>query len=492
MTDTPLLDATGISKSFGTVVALRGASLQVEPGEIHALLGANGAGKSTLVKILSGVHRPDAGEIKVHGKKFDIRTPRIAADTGLGTVFQDPALIPDLTVRENLRLTDISEDEVTTWLEHMKVREVDLDVLIRELPLPTLRLLDLARVLARRPSLLMLDEITAALTADQAEQVFDVMKEWKDRGNSVLIITHRLGEVMRMSDRATVLRDGREVEVCVPRDVGESGLVRAMLGEAAKPMVEGATGMERLAGAPIALEASGLSSSDAVSDVSFQLGAGEVLGVAALEDQGQDRLFELLSGSRRPDAGRIVLAGGEELDARSPYDAVRRGVVLVPSDRLQALLPKRPIRENLTTPLYNRVGSWFGLARDEKARVDSAIRRLSIDTRAGKQAGRLSGGNQQKVVVGRWLASGFRVLLCFDPTRGIDVGTKQQIYELLRELADDGAAVLLYTSELAEIPLVCDRVLVMYDGELVEELPASEATEQALLTAAHGISEEVA
>jgi len=492
LTDTPLLDASGIAKNFGTVVALRGASLQVEPGEIHALLGANGAGKSTLVKILSGVHRPDAGQIRVHGEEYDIRTPRIAAETGLGTVFQDPALIPDLTVRENLRLTDISEEEVTNWLEHMEVKDVDFDVLIRELALPTLRLLDLARVLARGPSLLMLDEITAALTADQAVQVFKVMKEWKDRGNSVLIITHRLGEVMRMCDRATVLRDGRDVEVCVPRDVGESGLVQAMLGEAVKSTLEGTADMERLAGAPVALEASGLSSSTEVNGVSFRLRAGEVLGVAALEDQGQDRLFELLSGSRRPDEGHIVLAGGEELHARSPYDAVRRGVVLVPSDRLQALLPKRPIRENLTTPLYNRIGKWFGLARDEKPRVDSAIERLSIDIRAGKQAGRLSGGNQQKVVVARWLASGFRVLLCFDPTRGIDVGTKRQIYELLRELADDGAAVLLYTSELAEIPLVCDRVLVMYDGELVDELPASEATEQALLTAAHGLSEEVA
>lgn len=491
MTDTPLLDATGIAKNFGAVVALRSASLRVEPGEIHALLGANGAGKSTLVKILSGVHRPDSGEISVHGEEYDVRTPRVADQAGLGTVFQDPALIPDLTVRENLRLTDISPDEVHSWLQQMELRRIDFDALIRELPLPTLRLLDLARVLARGPSLLMLDEITAALTADQAEQVFNVMKMWKDRGNSVLIITHRLSEVLRMCDRATVLRDGRDVEVCVPREVGEAGLVQAMLGEAVEVTPATAASLQ-LSEAPIALEAIDLSSTDQVRGVSFQLRAGEVLGVAALEDQGQDRLFEILSGSRRSDGGRVKLADGEDLDARSPYDAVRKGVVLVPSDRLQALLPKRPIRENLTTPLYNRFSKWFGLARDEKARVDSAIERLSIDIRAGKQAGRLSGGNQQKVVVGRWLASGFRVLLCFDPTRGIDVGTKRQIYELLRELADDGAAVLLYTSELAEIPLVCDRVLVMYDGELVDELPAADATEQALLTAAHGISEEVA
>lgn len=492
MNDAPLLQVEGIAKSFGTVVALRSASLEVASGEIHALLGANGAGKSTLVKIMSGVHRPDAGTVKVHGETHYVRDPRVAAEAGLGTVFQDPALIPDLTVHENLRLTDIDADDVRGWLEQMELGDVDFEAQIRDLPLPTLRLIDLARVLARKPSMLMLDEITAALTADQAEQVFAVMEQWKERGNSVLIITHRLGEVMRMCDRATVLRDGRDVEVCVPRDVGESGLVQAMLGEAVEAIPDTTTALERLSEAPVALEVVDLRSTDQVHGVSFTLRAGEVLGVAALEDQGQERLFELLSGDRRPDQGQIILADGVPLDARSPFDAVSKGVVLVPSDRLQALLPKRPIRENLTTPLYNRLRKWFGLAADERERVENAVDRLSIDTRAGNQAGRLSGGNQQKVVVGRWLASGFRVLLCFDPTRGIDVGTKQQIYELLRELADDGAAVLLYTSELAEIPLVCDRVVVMYSGELVDEMPASDASEQALLSAAHGISEGAA
>ncbi|REK18142.1 MAG: sugar ABC transporter ATP-binding protein [Actinobacteria bacterium] len=492
MSDKPLLQADGIAKRFGTVVALRSANLQVEPGEIHALLGANGAGKSTLVKALSGVHRPDAGSIRVNGELFDVRNPRIAAEAGLATVFQDPALIPDLTVEENLRLTNLPSEVVHDWLERMDLADVDFEAQIRDLPLPTLRLLDLARALARDPSLLMLDEITAALTADQAEHVFAVMEDRKSRGKSVLFITHRLGEVLRMCDRATVLRDGQDVEVCVPGEVGEAGLVQAMLGEVAKATPDESSALASLDEAPVALETIELRSGDEVRGVSFSLRAGEVLGVAALEDQGQDRLFELLSGDRRADAGEIILADGEALDARSPYDAVRKGVVLVPSDRLHALLPKRPIRENLTTPLYNKITKWFSLAGDEKQRVDSAIDRLSIDTRAGKQAGRLSGGNQQKVVVGRWLASGFRVLLCFDPTRGIDVGTKQQIYHLLRELADGGAAVLLYTSELAEIPLVCDRVLVLYDGEIVDEQPAVNATEQALLTAAHGISEEVA
>jgi ribose transport system ATP-binding protein len=229
-----------------------------------------------------------------------------------------------------------------------------------------------------------------------------------------------------------------------------------------------------------------------VNGVSFQLHAGEVLGLAALEGQGQDRLFEVLAGDRRPDGGE-VLVRGEPLRARSPYDAVTNGVVFVPPDRLLALLPKRPVRENLGLPLYNRIKRWFSLASDERERVADSIDRLSIDTRAARQAGRLSGGNQQKVVLGRWLTAGFQVLLCFDPTRGIDVKTKAQIYELLRELAADGAAILLYTSELAEIPLVCDRVKVLYRGAIVDEQAAETASEESLLTAAHGISaEEVA
>jgi ribose transport system ATP-binding protein len=243
-----------------------------------------------------------------------------------------------------------------------------------------------------------------------------------------------------------------------------------------------------LATQPVALEASGLHRLDKVNGVSFDLHAGEILGLAALEAQGQDQLFQMLSGDRKPDQGTI-LVNGEPLSARSPYDAISRGVVLVPADRLQALLPQRSVRENLTTPLYNRLGHWFSLAGDESARVDRAVDRLDIDVRAGSQVQRLSGGNQQKVTIGRWLASGFRTLLCFDPTRGIDIQTKAQIYDLLRELADEGAAVLLYTSELPEIPIVCDRVLVMYNGRIVHEQDAATATEEQLLTAAHGLQE---
>jgi ribose transport system ATP-binding protein len=223
-----------------------------------------------------------------------------------------------------------------------------------------------------------------------------------------------------------------------------------------------------------------------VRDVSFSVRAGEILGVVALEGQGQDRLFDLLAGERQPTSGEILVAG-QPRHFRSPYDAVRENVVLVPGDRLLSLLPSQSVQHNLAAPLFNRIRRWGRIPRDERQRVDNAIARLSIDTRAAAQVRRLSGGNQQKVVVGRWLVAGFRTLLCFDPTRGIDIKTKHDIYALLAELAASGAAILYYTSELAEIPLVCDRVIVLHGGRIVDEQAAASATESSLLTAAHGL-----
>jgi ribose transport system ATP-binding protein len=487
--DTPLLTTREIAKRYGSVVALTSVDLTVMPGEIHALLGANGAGKSTLVKILSGVFAADSGAIEVGGSPVRLRRPEDALEAGLATVFQDPALIPDLTIEQNLRISRLEDADVREWLERMDLGALDFGLMVRDLPLPVLRLLDLARALAHDPQLLMLDEITAALTQDQADHVFAVMDEWKDRNRSVLFISHRLGEVLATCDQATILRNGRDVESLAPGEGGEARLVSAMLGDVADQTTEvAAREVTDAADRPVLLRAEGLTRDTRLDGVTFELRAGEILGLAALEAQGQEQLFQLLSGDRKPDSGEIIV-NDEPLTARSPYDAIRRGVVLVPADRLQALLPQRSVRENLVTPLYNRISRWFSLAGDESERVDRAVHRLDIDVRAGSQLQRLSGGNQQKVTIGRWLASGFGTLLCFDPTRGIDIQTKGQIYDLLRELADEGAAIFLYTSELREIPLVCDRVLVMYDGRIVHEQDAATATEESLLSAAHGLEE---
>jgi ribose transport system ATP-binding protein len=358
--------------------------------------------------------------------------------------------------------------------------------LVRELPLEVLRIVDLARALARDPHVLLLDEITAALTADQAERVFALLAEWKQQGRSAVLITHRLAEVMRVCDRATILRDGSNVAVLDTANVNEHRLVQAMLGDTVKPMSESQSQSGQRKHGEVALEARTLGSREVVRDISFAVRTGEILGVVALEGQGQERLFELLGGDRQPTTGEI-LVGGRPRQFHSPYDAVRDGVVLVPGDRLLALLPNQSVRHNLAVSLFHRMRRWWGIPADERQRVDNAIHRLSVDTRAASQARRLSGGNQQKVVVGRWLVSGFRTLLCFDPTRGIDIKTKHEIYALLRELAANGAAIVLYTSELAEIPLVCDRVLVLHGGRIVDEQDAAHATESSLLTAAHGL-----
>ncbi len=477
-----------MAKAFGPVVALRAVDLTVLPGEAHALLGANGAGKSTMVKILTGVLRADAGSIALHGRPTELRRPSDAQAAGLAPVFQDPALTPDLTVAQNLRLSGSDIGAVRAELAAMDLDGLDLDEQVRDLPLPFLRMLDLARALAFDPQLLVLDEITAALPPDLSDRVFAVMQRWKERNRSVLFISHRLAEVRAHCDMCTVLRDGRNVASFVPGEGGEAQIVSAMLGEAATVVRDEvrtrATAMatdQR----PV-LEAEHVGAGRQLDDVSLAVSAGEVLGLVALEGQGQETLFDILAGNLKPDRGRLLI-DGEAVKAHHPFDVIRRGVVLVPADRLHALLPQRSIRENIAAPLFNRIAKWGPISgREERRRVQEAVDRLSIDTRAASQVRRLSGGNQQKVTIARWLARGLRVMLLFDPTRGIDVGTKHQVYDLVRALADEGAAILMFTSELREVAMVCDRSVVLHNGRIVAELPP-DAGENALLSAAHGL-----
>jgi ribose transport system ATP-binding protein len=353
----------------------------------------------------------------------------------------------------------------------------------------------LARALTHDPQLLILDEITAALPSDLADRVFAVMRDRRERGRSVLFITHRLAEVIATCDRATILRDGRDVGTMVPQEGGETRIVEIMLGpEAARAEAEASQRDEAELPEPAeeaAAEEAVLEVDDirvgAVQGISFTLRRGEVLGLAALEGQGQDELFEALAGQRRLESGELRV-GGSAFRPRHPYDAIRRKVVLVPPDRLLALLPQRSVRENVAAPLYNSPLRWGPInMRDEGRRVRNAVDALKIDMRAARQVRRLSGGNQQKVTIARWLASGFAALLCNDPTRGIDVGTKRQVYALLRELASDGAAILFFSSELAEFPLVCDRVLTLYGGRVTAELAGAAADEATLLQAMHGL-----
>jgi ribose transport system ATP-binding protein len=486
-----LLETRGLSKNYGAVVALRSGDLGVKAGEIHALMGANGAGKSTLVKVLTGDVAPNAGVILLNGQEVRFGSPASARQAGLASVYQDVSLVPNLTIAQNLRLTGTTMASIKPWLAELELEEVDLTEYARDLPTPILHLLDLAQALASLPRLLILDEVTATLPADLSERVFRVARRWRAEGRSVVLISHRMTEVKALCDRATVLRDGTTVGVVDLASSGQEEIVSLMLGPAVASVVvsEGSVAdqepVSKVDRRP-AVEVRGLRSG-VMQDVSFTLHRGEVLGIVALEGQGQADLFECLSGNRRPDAGEILVQG-KPRRFRHPHDAIGAGLVFVPADRALALLPQRSVRENIALPLVNRISHW-GLINSvaERRRVKSAIDRLEIDTRAGSRVMQLSGGNQQKVTIARWLATGFATLLCFDPTRGIDIRTKEQIYRVLRELAAAGSPVLLFTSELPEIQLACDRAIVMFGGRIVAELSAHDATEAALLRAAHGL-----
>jgi ribose transport system ATP-binding protein len=486
-----LLEATGVSKRYGAVDALKSASLRVLPGEVHALMGANGAGKSTLVKVLTGGVRPDAGTIRVRGVERKVHSPADARRGGLVSVYQEPALIPDLDVYSNLRLTQTPLDPFRHWLEELDHKDLDLSRMAREVPLASLRIIDLARALAIEPDVLMLDEMTAALPANLTERVLELIGGRHGGDHGIIFISHRLTEIAAACDRATVLREGETVGVVDVEDEDSADrIVELMLGEVVKD-VAGQTERDSATqpsnnGRP-RIEVRSLGADVRLRDVSFELHPGEVLGVVALEGQGQDELFDILAGSDRPATGK-VLVDGQEVSFRHPSDAIREGIVFVPADRAEALLMQRSVRDNIALPFSVRLPNWGPIrSKREKPKVDRAIDRLQIDTRALGEARFLSGGNQQKVTIARWVAGGVNTMLCFDPTRGIDIRTKHQIYPLLRELATAGAAILLYTSELREIQLACDRAIVIFGGEVVAEIDASDADESTLLRAAHNL-----
>jgi ribose transport system ATP-binding protein len=485
-----LLEATDVSKHYGAVTALNEASLNVRPGEVHALMGANGAGKSTLVKVLTGGIRPDGGTIKVRGTERKVHSPAEARKGGLVSVYQEPALIPDLDIFSNLRLTQTPLQPFLEWMSTLGLEDLDLGSMARDLPLASLRIIDLARALAIEPDVLMLDEMTAALPANLTERVLEVVGSQRGGDRSIIFISHRMTEIAAVCDRATVLREGESVGVVdvADRDSADR-IVELMLGEvvaadtartATTPAIDHGSTLPRI-------EVHNVGAATRLRDVSFNLYPGEVLGVVALEGQGQDELFDILAGSERPARGE-VLVNGTSVSFRHPADAIREGIVFVPADRAEALLMQRSVRDNVALPFSIRLPKWGPIsARTEKPKVDNAIGRLQIDTRAQREVRFLSGGNQQKVTIARWVAGRIEAMLCFDPTRGIDIRTKHQIYPLLRELAASGAAILLYTSELREIQLACDRAIVIFGGEVVAEMDAADADESSLLRAAHNL-----
>ena len=493
----PILEAIDISKRFPGVHALDNVSLTVLTGEVHAVVGENGAGKSTLMKILSGAQAPDSGSIRVEGRPVMIESPRAAHDLGIITIYQELSLVNALSVGENIFLGDLPTRSGGSWqVDWPEVwrRSAELlgrvglrirpQTLVRELSVAQKQMVEIARALARNVRLLILDEPTSSLTERETERLFAIIAALKEQGVGIAYISHRLGEVFRIAQRVTVLRDGKLVGTVPVAEASEDLLVRMMVGRDLSRLFAHA----RETNAPVRLGVRGLCRGKVLHDVDLDVRAGEIVGLAGLVGAGRTELVRCLFGADRIDRGEILL-DRKSVAIRHPGDAVDLGIALVPEDRkLQALVLGMGIRENLSLPILDRLGSPFFPSRgQERALAEEFITSLSIRTPHMEQrVAALSGGNQQKVVIARWLATKPKVLILDEPTRGIDVGAKAEVHALIARLAEAGVAILMVSSELPEILGMSHRILVMRGGRIVAEMSRDEASEESIMAAATG------
>jgi ribose transport system ATP-binding protein len=489
------LQASSVSKSFGGVAALSGADFVARSGEVHALLGENGAGKSTFIQILAGSVRPDSGRIVLDSKPFRADNPRQAHGAGISAVFQELSLVPDLTVAQNIwfRHEPLSffktirkatlRERATELFERFGIPAPSPDIEVRRLTLAERQVVEIAKALARAPSVLILDEATSALPPRETEWLLNLSRTLSRSGMLVIFISHRLAEVRHVADSVTVFRNGKTVASHPIDEVSDDEIIAEMLGRR----------MERLyperkptATSNVALRTRGLAATR-LAGIDLDLHDGEVLGVAGLQGHGQRELFQSLFGVIRPH-GTIELRG-KPVAIRSPRQALgpHLGLAMVPEDRRQqGLLLSKSIRENLTLsviPRFSRLGVLD--AKRERQLVGEMMQFLRIKATTPEQlAGTLSGGNQQKVIFGKMLLTEARVLLLYDPTRGVDVGTKGEIFQLMRNLAAKGYAILFYSSDLPELVHVADRVIVLRNGRVAAMLAGNEISERHILRAA--------
>jgi len=494
----------GVSKRYGGVRAIEKAELAVRGGRIHAILGENGAGKSTLIKIMAGVVAPDEGRMILDGREVTFASPAQAAAAGIACVFQELSLIPDLSVADNILISApprrfglIDRGAQRRIAEEALVRAGASDIhprsLVKDLPLSRRQLVEIAKALAWKPRILILDEATSALTAGDVERVFEVLKRLRTEGMALLYISHRMHEIAELADECTVFRNGRNVASYEAGTRTDNEVVEMMIGREYHNVFPSKPVRSTSAATPV-LECRQLGWTDRLRDISFGIGKGEVVGLGGLDGQGQRELLLALFGVLRGTTGSVLIDGR---DVRLGSPAAARsddiGMALIPEDRkTEGLMLPMTVRENLSFAALDRVskGGIVDRAAEEKL-IDEMVKLLAIKT-AGLDiaVGALSGGNQQKVVIAKWLMRKPRLILLNDPTRGIDVGTKQEIYQLLRKLADAGAAILFYSTDYDELIGCCDRVLVLYDGSIVRQLEGDAITVHALISSALNIETE--
>ena len=491
----PLLSLAGVGKTFGALRALDDVCIELYPGEVHALMGENGAGKSTLVRILAGVHRPDSGVVRLHGEEVTFADPAAARDAGIAVIYQEPTLFGDLSVTENVfmgrqplgRFRAIDRREMRRGVEALFARlgvALDPDRPASGLSIADQQLVEIAKALSLDARVIVMDEPTAALSSREVDRLFTVARTLREEGKALVFITHRLDEVYALCDRVTVLRDGKFVSSDLLTEVTEDELVRRMVGRdlaALFPKIDTTPG-------EVALSVHRLTREGVFTDVSFEVRTGEIVALAGLVGSGRSEVARAVFGIDRYDGGSVRVQG-RTLRRSSPVAAIEAGVALVPEDRRQqGLVMELSIERNATMTQMASL-SRFGLlsTRWERRRAREWATRLQLRYRSLSDAvGVLSGGNQQKVVLAKWLATRPRVLIVDAPTRGIDVGTKAEVHRLLSELAADGVAVLMISSELPEVLGMADRVLVMREGQLVAEIDRADATEESVLAAAVG------
>jgi len=489
----PILSARGISKQFAGIEVLGDVDLDLMPGEIHALLGENGAGKSTFAKIVAGVHRPTRGTLALNGQSVEVTSPIVAQRLGITLIHQEPISFPDLSVAENLvlGLQDGGSLSRVPWgkMERdarrlMDLLGVDIDVTrtMRGLSIADQQMVEIARALASDSRLIIMDEPTAPLTPREVATLFAIARRLRDEGRTIVFISHRLEEVRDLCDRVTIFRDGAKVATDSIANLTDADIIRLMIGRPLKEYMHkvGTTIGE------VALQVTGLGRAGLFRDISFSVRGGEIVGLGGLVGAGRTDVARALFGVAPADTGRIKV-NGREVRVTGPAQAIRLGLAFVPEDRAQAgIFRSLSVEHNISAAVPGRIAPQGIIRRSlEKALAQQSVAKLSIRLATLRQPiGELSGGNQQKAILARWLLTDPQVLILDEPTRGIDIGVKAEFYDMIGQLAADGRAILLISSELPELLALCDRVLVMAEGQLTAELPRGVATQETIMQAA--------
>lgn len=491
------LEMRNITKHFGGVKALTDVSLQVKPQEIHALIGENGAGKSTLMKILSGAYKKDSGEILLDGEKVNITDPKQAKELGIAIIYQEFMLAPDLTVAENIFIDQLAGGKKTiNWKELRKKAKEQLLRLgfddisptakVGSLSVAYQQVVEICKNLTRNAKVLVLDEPTAVLTFSEIQKLFEIIRKLRDDGVSIVYISHRLEELFELSDRITVLKDGGYVGTVETASIDKAKLVTMMVGREMSQMFP-----ERHAkiGEEI-LRVENLNAGKMVKNISFSLKAGEVLGFSGLVGAGRTETMRALFGADKKDSGKMIYFG-KEVDFRDPQDAIKNGFGMLPENRKeQGLLLRQSIRMNTTLTVLGNKITHGGVINHKKEKDYVKQLLASISTKYGStedNADSLSGGNQQKVALAKWVAADCKCIVFDEPTRGVDVGAKVEIYNIINELAEKGVGIIMISSEMTEIIGMCDRAIVMRQGEITGEFVKDEITENTMIKAAMGV-----